>query len=219
MVDGINKTGPVEGQKFSKNGVKLSEFKGNAPLFNYFKSKGLDENSIVYESDVQNLLKDYDKNKDGEFSRKEMKGLGIEGKRKELKAAATMLNKIAATPLAEQGEDGLYPVKTNDNETSYYDKNGVIAAKHTKGENGVARYEKYQNGNTELITHLEENDGKNIKVTDTEYEEHGLPAKRLIATNDGKVLERREFDYDGPNLHHTVDKIGGEEITTFYDNK
>ena len=216
MVDGVNKTGPIEGQKFSTKGVKLSDLKENEPLFNYFKSKGLDENSYVYESDFKALLEIADKNKNGELSRKEIKKyLGLEGSRRELKQAAKMLNQISETELSGSA-NGLYPTKVNDNETLYYDKNGTLTAKYST-DGTAKRYEQYENGNPELINHLEESDGQTTTVTDTEFDKEGRPLKRMSQNDKGEVLENREFAYNGDKLASTVDKTGGQKVTTHYN--
>lgn len=220
MVDGVNKTGgPIEGQKFSQKGVKLSELKGNAPLFNYFKSKGLDENSFVYETDIKELLSKADKNADGEFSRKEVKkGLGLEGSRKELKAAAKILTSIQNTDLPDLGEEGLYPTRVNDNKTLYYDKKGTLTAQYvTDGDNKL--FEQYENGNPQLVNYREVSDGTHSTTTQTQFDKEGRPIKKQSVNEKNEVLENRELSYKDGKLAATTDHIDGKTIKTNYDDQ
>lgn len=61
------------GQTFSSNGVKLSDLaKSNKLLFDFFKNKGLDENSYVYSSDIEKLKEEFDDG-NGKFSKRELK--------------------------------------------------------------------------------------------------------------------------------------------------
>lgn len=218
MVDGVNKAGgPIEGQKFSQKGVKLSELKGNAPLFNYFKSKGLDENSFVYETDIQELLSKADKNGDGEFSRKEIKkGLGLEGSRKELKAAAKMLNKVGTTELADLEEGGLYPTRINENKTQYFDKKGTLVGQwQTDGKNQV--YKQFEGGNTSLVSYSEVSDGEHTTFTETAFDKDGNPVKRKEYDENGNISLNREYAYKEGKLAVTTDHEGGKTIKTNYD--
>lgn len=150
----INKANGLDaswaGQTFSNNGVKLSDLKeSNKLLFDFFKNKGLDESSYVYASDVEKLKEEFD-NGNGKFSKRELKKMGLDIKRSDVKAINRTLQAIQESELAE---DGAYPVKVDENTTDFYTKNNVRAMSVK------------QNGANTQITEYDETGEKVLKIT------------------------------------------------------
>ena len=69
--------------------------KSNKLLFDFFKNKGLDENSYVYSSDIEKLKEEFDDG-DGKFSKRELRKMGLDIKRSEVKSVNRTLQAIEA---------------------------------------------------------------------------------------------------------------------------
>ena len=73
MVEKINGLNPLS-QTFSTNGMKLSQLKeSNELLFKFFKSNGYKEDQIIYSTDIDKVIEQYDTNNDDKLSQKELK--------------------------------------------------------------------------------------------------------------------------------------------------
>ena len=207
----INKSGIISGggQTFSTKGMKLSELKkNNEVLFDFFKSKGLDENSYVYSSDIEKLKQEFD-NGDGKFSKRELRKMGLDLKRSEARAVNKALQSIMDTELSE---DGAYPVKVDDNTTDFYTKDNIrrMSASFNGGNTTITEYD--DTGNRPVIITQKFGDyGTRIddfsdpqKIQTTTYD-----GDALIARNGGIVKEELAF-VDGLRTKTTTDVSGNK---------
>ncbi len=209
----INKSGIISGggQTFSTKGMKLSELKkNNEVLFDFFKSKGLDENSYVYSSDIEKLKQEFD-NGDGKFSKRELRKMGLDLKRSEARAVNKALQSIMDTELSE---DGAYPVKVDDNTTDFYTKDNIrrMSASFNGGNTTITEYD--DTGNRPVIITQKFGDyGTRIddfsdpqKIQTTTYD-----GDALIARNGGIVKEELAF-VDGLRTKTTTDVSGNKKV-------
>lgn len=199
------------GQTFSSNGIKLSELKDkNKLLFDYFSAKGVE---YVYSSDIQKLKEEFDDG-DGKFSKKELKKMGLDIKRSDVKAVNHTLNEIAATELAD---DGSYPVKINENRTEVYSKDKQLKfALELEGDNKVNYFDKdgnktrsvEQNGNNTTTTYFSSGKPKTIIE---EQKDFGVTTTEIVYNDNG--TSNRVITYSGEKLLGKNGNITKEDIT------
>lgn len=168
--------------------------KSNKLLFDFFKNKGLDENSYVYSSDIEKLKEEFDDG-DGKFSKRELKKMGLDIKRSEVKSVNRTLQAIEAAELAD---DGTYPVKADDNTTDFYSKDNI--KKKSVSVNGLntvtTEFDETGEKELKIITDMKgfgriTEDLTNPKLQSITYE-----GEKLIAKNCGIVKEEIGFVND-----------------------
>lgn len=168
--------------------------KSNKLLFDFFKNKGLDENSYVYSSDIEKLKEEFDDD-DGKFSKRELKKMGLDIKRSEVKSVNRTLQAIEAAELAD---DGTYPVKADDNTTDFYSKDNI--KKKSVSVNGLntvtTEFDETGKKELKIITDMKgfgriTEDLTNPKLQSITYE-----GEKLIAKNCGIVKEEIGFVND-----------------------
>ena len=201
------------GQTFSSNGIKLSELKDkNKLLFDYFSAKGVE---YVYSSDIQKLKEEFDDD-DGKFSKKELKKMGLDIKRSDVKAVNHTLNEIAATELAD---DGSYPVKINESRTEVYSKDKQLKfAIELEGDNKVNYFDKdgnktrsvEQNGNNTTTTYFSSGKPKTIIE---EQKDFGVTTTEIVYNDNG--TSNRVITYSGEKL---LGKNGNKSHKLTYDD-
>lgn len=168
-VTGIQK----QPQQFSTTGIKLSTLKEqNELLFNYFKTNGYKEDAIIYSSDVDKITKSADTNDNEKLSIKEAREMGLEGSRKEIRSALNQLKEIKNSELAPN-VSGNYPVVINENETEFYNKDGVLLSNTKNFENGGKLETFYLKGDkNKVVPNSKEQQEVNNKPTITSQHVH-----------------------------------------------
>ena len=156
-------------QTFSQQGVSLKTLKEqNIILFKFFESKGFKEDAIIYSTDVENAFKSADINNNGKVSIKEARSLfGAEdSKRKDVRAALRQLEAIKTNDLPQDAQ--ILPVKINENETDFYNQNGVLLSNIRYEANQDKVETTYLDGQKDLIgkTIKTSADGKNVVTTE-----------------------------------------------------
>ena len=197
----INPTNGVtgQGQTFSTKGVKMSDLeKTNKALFDYFKGKGLSESSYVYSSDIEKLIEEFDKNDNGELSKKELKSMGLDLSRSERKSVNKALQKIMETELSSEGS---YPVQVDENTTDFYNKDNVKTKSVVVRGNNTYTTELASDGQTVIKTI---NDEPGFGRITKDYSEPGAvtvtyEGDKLIAKNEGIVKEEM-FSQNGKTI-------------------
>ncbi len=181
--------------------------KSNKLLFDFFKNKGLDENSYVYSSDIEKLKEEFDDG-DGKFSKRELRKMGLDIKRSEVKSVNRTLQAIEAAELAD---DGVYPVKADDNTTDFYSKDNI--KKKSVSVNGLntvtTEFDETGEKELKIITDMKgfgrvTEDLSNPKVQTITYE-----GEKLIAKNGGIIKE--EIGFVNDVLTKTTTDIDGNK--------
>lgn len=183
----------------------------NKLLFDYFSAKGVE---YVYSSDIQKLKEEFDDG-DGKFSKKELKKMGLDIKRSDVKAVNNTLNEIAATELAD---DGTYPVRVNDNRTEVYSKDKQLQyAMERDGDNKINYFDKdgnktrsvEHNGTNTTTTYF--NNGKPKTIVD-EQKDFGTTTTEIVYSDkDGTT--NKVITYSGEKLLGKNGNITKEDIT------
>ncbi len=241
MVDGVNNVNGLR-QTFSNKGMRLADLKDNKLLFDFFKSKGYDESSTIYASD----LAKFDTDGKAGISKKEAKAMGLEGSRKEIKEARKLLEQIQNNEL----EEGTHLVKVDENTTDYYNEDGVRLARHYVKPNGAyhetfTRYDAQgrevlidtmypdENGNMVLDARGEKeyDDKGNVKNVHLTYYDNEGNEDNIIHVNyeNGKIKEKVDIDKNGiktttqydwfnDTLNSTTETTGQHQTFTRFEN-
>lgn len=156
-------------QTFSQQGVSLKTLKEqNIILFKFFESKGFKEDAIIYSTDVENAFKSADINNNGKVSIREARSLfgADDSKRKDVRAALRQLEAIKTNDLPQDAQ--ILPVKINENETDFYNQNGVLLSNIRYEANQDKVETTYLYGQKDLIgkTIKTSADGKNVVTTE-----------------------------------------------------
>ena len=209
MVDEVRK---ITVQQFSQTGMKLSDIKqNNELLFNYFTKAGYKEEAVIYSSDIEKVTQQFDTDKDGKLSQKELKTmLGEDVSRSERRAARKALNAIKTNDLSSNEE--LMSETIDEHTTNYRNNKGDIVYTESTDEDGSTKTYPF-NGSDSKIAKRERTE-KSLPgvVTTTEYldGESTMPSKEVV--NDNGDITTTEYKYDGASLH-TTEEVHGNDIT------
>lgn len=217
MVENVGGINPLK-QSFSTKGIRLSDLRDNERLFNLFKKAGYDENSVIYSSDVDKLSLQFDADKNGKLSVKEAREMGLEGTRKEIKAAIKELENIKTSDLTAQDE--LLPEKAGENETNFYDKNGTLIRNIKVSQDGAKEETYFLNGDKSKYDKIISTSADGKTVVSTEYLDGDLTKPlHKEETRDG-VKTTTDFDYNPQNgiLNSKKTRTGNNEETIVYKN-
>ena len=211
-VTGIQK----QPQQFSTTGIKLSTLKEqNELLFNYFKTNGYKEDAIIYSSDVDKITKSADTNDNEKLSIKEAREMGLEGSRKEIRSALNQLKEIKNSELAPN-VSGNYPVVINENETEFYNKDGVLLSNTKNFENGGKLETFYLKGDKNKVDKTLETSANGKDVTETIYKDGNIeqPEQQTIKQdNDTTVVK---YDWFEDKLNSKTTSKGNDVETVIY---
>ena len=211
-VTGIQK----QPQQFSTTGIKLSTLKEqNELLFNYFKTNGYKEDAIIYSSDVDKITKSADTNDNEKLSIKEAREMGLEGSRKEIRSALNQLKEIKNSELAPN-ISGNYPVVINENETEFYNKDGVLLSNTKNFENGGKLETFYLKGDKNKVDKTLETSANGKDVTETIYKDGNIeqPEQQTIKQdNDTTVVK---YDWFEDKLNSKTTSKGNDVETVIY---
>lgn len=211
-VTGIQK----QPQQFSTTGIKLSTLKEqNELLFNYFKTNGYKEDAIIYSSDVDKITKSADTNDNEKLSIKEAREMGLEGSRKEIRSALNQLKEIKNSELAPN-VSGNYPVVINENETEFYNKDGVLLSNTRIFENGGKLETFYLKGDKNKVDKTLETSANGKDVTETIYKDGNIeqPEQQTIKQdNDTTVVK---YDWFEDKLNSKTTSKGNDVETVIY---
>lgn len=181
--------------------------KSNKLLFDFFKNKGLDENSYVYSSDIEKLKEEFDDD-DGKFSKRELKKMGLDIKRSEVKSVNRTLQAIEAAELAD---DGTYPVKADDNTTDFYSKDNI--KKKSVSVNGLntvtTEFDETGKKELKIITDMKGFGRITEDLTNSKLQSITYEGEKLIAKNCGIVKE--EIGFVNDVLTKTTTDIDGNK--------
>lgn len=181
--------------------------KSNKLLFDFFKNKGLDENSYVYSSDIEKLKEEFDDG-DGKFSKRELKKMGLDIKRSEVKSVNRTLQAIEAAELAD---DGTYPVKADDNTTDFYSKDNI--KKKSVSVNGLntvtTEFDETGKKELKIITDMKGFGRITEDLTNSKLQSITYEGEKLIAKNCGIVKE--EIGFVNDVLTKTTTDIDGNK--------
>ena len=212
MVENTSGVGPFSNQKFSTNGVKLSELKQNKLLFDYFKQAGFKEDAYIYASDIEKLKEKYDKNNNGKLSVKEARAMGFEGSRKEIKKIVKDLENIANQELT--GDD-LFPTVVDENTTNYYTSDGTLLRQKTVKDNSTIE-KLFFNGDTSQVAGTIET-AENFKRVVINKDGNPDKPQQIAENNNGEIYEA-DFHYtDNGALNYKKEKKDGKTSTTIYE--
>lgn len=211
-VTGIQK----QPQQFSTTGIKLSTLKEqNELLFNYFKTNGYKEDAIIYSSDVDKITKSADTNDNEKLSIKEAREMGLEGSRKEIRSALNQLKEIKNSELAPN-VSGNYPVVINENETEFYNKDGVLLSNTKNFENGGKLETFYLKGDKNKVDKTLETSANGKDETETIYKDGNIeqPEQQTIKQdNDTTVVK---YDWFEDKLNSKTTSKGNDVETVIY---
>lgn len=211
-VTGIQK----QPQQFSTTGIKLSTLKEqNELLFNYFKTNGYKEDAIIYSSDVDKITKSADTNDNEKLSIKEAREMGLEGSRKEIRSALNQLKEIKNSELAPN-VSGNYQVVINENETEFYNKDGVLLSNTKNFENGGKLETFYLKGDKNKVDKTLETSANGKDVTETIYKDGNIeqPEQQTIKQdNDTTVVK---YDWFEDKLNSKTTSKGNDVETVIY---
>lgn len=211
-VTGIQK----QPQQFSTTGIKLSTLKEqNELLFNYFKTNGYKEDAIIYSSDVDKITKSADTNDNEKLSIKEAREMGLEGSRKEIRSALNQLKEIKNSELAPN-VSGNYPVVINENETEFYNKDGILLSNTKNFENGGKLETFYLKGDKNKVDKTLETSANGKDVTETIYKDGNIeqPEQQTIKQdNDTTVVK---YDWFEDKLNSKTTSKGNDVETVIY---
>lgn len=188
-------------QTFSQQGVSLKTLKEqNIILFKFFESKGFKEDAIIYSTDVENAFKSADINNNGKVSIKEARSLfGAEdSKRKDVRAALRQLEAIKTNDLPQDAQ--ILPVKINENETDFYNQNGVLLSNIRYEANQDKVETTYIDGQKDLIGKTIKTSADGKTVVTTEYLDGNLNFPEKINTNKDNNSVTVENKWQDENL-------------------
>lgn len=211
-VTGIQK----QPQQFSTTGIKLSTLKEqNELLFNYFKTNGYKEDAIIYSSDVDKITKSADTNDNEKLSIKEAREMGLEGSRKEIRSALNQLKEIKNSELAPN-VSGNYPVVINENETEFYNKDGVLLSNTKNFENGGKLETFYLKGDKNKVDKTLETSANGKDVTETIYKDGNIeqPEQQTIKQDNNTTVVK--YDWFEDKLNSKTTSKGNDVETVIY---
>lgn len=211
-VTGIQK----QPQQFSTTGIKLSTLKEqNELLFNYFKTNGYKEDAIIYSSDVDKITKSADTNDNEKLSIKEAREMGLEGSRKEIRSALNQLKEIKNSELAPN-VSGNYPVVINENETEFYNKDGVLLSNTKNFENGGKLETFYLKGDKNKVDKTLETSANGKDVTETIYKDGNIEQPEQQTIKQGNNTTVVKYDWFENKLNSKTTSKGNDVETVIY---
>lgn len=211
-VTGIQK----QPQQFSTTGIKLSTLKEqNELLFNYFKTNGYKEDAIIYSSDVDKITKSADTNDNEKLSIKEAREMGLEGSRKEIRSALNQLKEIKNSELAPN-VSGNYPVVINENETEFYNKDGVLLSNTKNFENGGKLETFYLKGDKNKVDKTLETSANGKDVTETIYKDGNIEQPEQQTIKQGNDTTVVKYDWFEDKLNSKTTSKGNDVETVIY---
>lgn len=211
-VTGIQK----QPQQFSTTGIKLSTLKEqNELLFNYFKTNGYKEDAIIYSSDVDKITKSADTNDNEKLSIKEAREMGLEGSRKEIRSALNQLKEIKNSELAPN-VSGNYPVVINENETEFYNKDGVLLGNTKNFENGGKLETFYLKGDKNKVDKTLETSANGKDVTETIYKDGNIEQPEQQTIKQGNDTTVVKYDWFENKLNSKTTSKGNDVETVIY---
>lgn len=211
-VTGIQK----QPQQFSTTGIKLSTLKEqNELLFNYFKTNGYKEDAIIYSSDVDKITKSADTNDNEKLSIKEAREMGLEGSRKEIRSALNQLKEIKNSELAPN-VSGNYPVVINENETEFYNKDGVLLSNTKNFENGGKLETFYLKGDKNKVDKTLETSANGKDVTETIYKDGNIEQPDQQTIKQGNDTTVVKYDWFENKLNSKTTSKGNDVETVIY---
>ena len=211
-VTGIQK----QPQQFSTTGIKLSTLKEqNELLFNYFKTNGYKEDAIIYSSDVDKITKSADTNDNEKLSIKEAREMGLEGSRKEIRSALNQLKEIKNSELAPN-VSGNYPVVINENETEFYNKDGVLLSNTKNFENGGKLETFYLKGDKNKVDKTLETSANGKDVTETIYKDGNIEQPEQQTIRQGNDTTVVKYDWFENKLNSKTTSKGNDVETVIY---
>ena len=188
-------------QTFSQQGVSLKTLKEqNIILFKFFESKDFKEDAIIYSTDVENAFKSADINNNGKVSIREARSLfGAEdSKRKDVRAALRQLEAIKTNDLPQDAQ--ILPVKINENETDFYNQNGVLLSNIRYEANQDKVETTYLYGQKDLIGKTIKTSADGKSVVTTEYLDGNPNFPEKINTNKDNNSVTVENKWQDENL-------------------
>ena len=211
-VTGIQK----QPRQFSTTGIKLSTLKEqNELLFNYFKTNGYKEDAIIYSSDVDKITKSADTNDNEKLSIKEAREMGLEGSRKEIRSALNQLKEIKNSELAPN-VSGNYPVVINENETEFYNKDGVLLSNTKNFENGGKLETFYLKGDKNKVDKTLETSANGKDVTETIYKDGNIEQPEQQTIKQGNDTTVVKYDWFEDKLNSKTTSKGNDVETVIY---
>lgn len=213
-VNGVN----IPSQKFSANGVKMSILQQeNKLLFDFLKGKGYKEDAIIYSSDVDKLVEDNDTSGNDKLSIKEARAMGLEGSRKDVRSALKSLNEIKNSGYVVSDNEQ-YPVTVNNNETDFYNKDGVLLS-NTKKLDGDGKLETfYLKGDKNLVDKTIETSPDKKLTVETTYENGDIEQPAETTINDNNDITKIKYDWFEKNLNSKTTTHGDDVETIIYKN-
>lgn len=213
-VNGVN----IPSQKFSVNGVKMSILQQeNKLLFDFLKNKGYKEDAIIYSSDVDKLVEDNDTSGNNKLSIKEARAMGLEGSRKDVRSALKSLNEIKNSGYVVSDNEQ-YPVTVNNNETDFYNKDGVLLS-NTKKLDGDGKLETfYLKGDKNLVDKTIETSPDKKLTVETTYENGDIEQPAETTINDNNDITKIKYDWFEKNLNSKTTTHGDDVETIIYKN-
>lgn len=213
-VNGVN----IPSQKFSANGVKMSILQQeNKLLFDFLKNKGYKEDAIIYSSDVDKLVEDNDTSGNDKLSIKEARAMGLEGSRKDVRSALKSLNEIKNSGYVVSDNEQ-YPVTVNNNETDFYNKDGVLLS-NTKKLDGDGKLETfYLKGDKNLVDKTIETSPDKKLTVETTYENGDIEQPAETTINDNNDVTKIKYDWFEKNLNSKTTTHGDDVETIIYKN-
>lgn len=213
-VNGVN----IPSQKFSANGVKMSILQQeNKLLFDFLKDKGYKEDAIIYSSDVDKLVEDNDTSGNDKLSIKEARAMGLEGSRKDVRSALKSLNEIKNSGYVISDNEQ-YPVTVNNNETDFYNKDGVLLS-NTKKLDGDGKLETfYLKGDKNLVDKTIETSPDKKLTVETTYENGDIEQPAETTINNNNDVTKIKYDWFEKNLNSKTTTHGDDVETIIYKN-
>ena len=213
-VNGVN----IPSQKFSVNGVKMSILQQeNKLLFDFLKDKGYKEDAIIYSSDVDKLVEDNDTSGNDKLSIKEARAMGLEGSRKDVRSALKSLNEIKNSGYVVSDNEK-YPVTVNNNETDFYNKDGILLS-NTKKLDGDGKLETfYLKGDKNLVDKTIETSPDKKLTVETTYENGDIEQPAETTINKNNDVTKIKYDWFEKNLNSKTTTHGDDVETIIYKN-
>lgn len=213
-VNGVN----IPSQKFSANGVKMSILQQeNKLLFDFLKGKGYKEDAIIYSSDVDKLVESNDTSGNNKLSIKEARAMGLEGSRKDVRSALKSLNEIKNSGYVVSDNEQ-YPVTVNNNETDFYNKDGVLLS-NTKKLDGDGKLETfYLKGDKNLVDKTIETSPDKKLTVETTYENGDIEQPAETTINNNNDVTKIKYDWFEKKLNSKTTTHGDDVETIIYKN-
>lgn len=213
-VNGVN----IPSQKFSANGVKMSILQQeNKLLFDFLKGKGYKEDAIIYSTDVDKLVESNDTSGNNKLSIKEARAMGLEGSRKDVRSALKSLNEIKNSGYVVSDNEQ-YPVTVNNNETDFYNKDGVLLS-NTKKLDGDGKLETfYLKGDKNLVDKTIKTSPDKKLTVETTYENGDIEQPAETTINNNNDVTKIKYDWFEKNLNSKTTTHGDDVETIIYKN-